>query len=156
MWERRLFYYLRRLTDDEQQAWDVLQRTWLRVIRGIEGLRDPGRFKSWLYTVARRAAADNLRELRAENSRRAEEAELDNLQDDSPGPEEFENAALVHYGLGRLPLAEREILTLFFLEDFSLAEIAEITDRPPGTVKCRLHRAKKALRKVLEREGGGR
>ncbi len=35
MWERRLFYYLRRLTNDEQQAWDVLQQTWLRVLRGI-------------------------------------------------------------------------------------------------------------------------
>ncbi len=91
-----------------------------------------------------------------ENSHRAEEIELDNIAEDSSAAEEFENAALVHYGLGQLSLAEREILTLFFLENFSLAEIAEILDRPLGTVKCRLHRAKAALRETLKREGGGR
>ena len=62
----------------------------------------------------------------------------------------------MHYGLGKLPLEQREILTLFFLEEFSLSEIAGILRLPEGTVKSRLHRARLALRTVLTREGGVR
>jgi hypothetical protein len=40
-WEKRLFYYIRRLIDDEQDAWQVLQETWLKVLAGIKKLRQP-------------------------------------------------------------------------------------------------------------------
>ena len=48
---------------------------------------------------------------------------------------------------------EREVLTLFFLEEFQIQEIAGITGAPMGTVKSRLHRARKNLRAILEKEG---
>lgn len=156
LWERRLFYYLRRLADDEQEAWDILQQTWLKVIKGIPSIREPKLFKAWLYSIARRTAADRIRELITENNHRREEPGLEELADQNNGPEDFENASLVHYGLGKLPLEQREILTLFFLEEFSLSEIAGILRLPEGTVKSRLHRARAALRTVLEREGGAR
>ena len=153
VFEKRIFYYLRRLTDDEQEAWDLLQQTWLKVLRGIRSLRDPRRFKSWLYTVARRTAADRIHTLAADRARR-EEPDLDGIADENSFPERFENAGLVHYALGKLPLEQREILTLFYLEEFSLAEIADILKLPAGTIKSRLHRSRNALRSVLEREGG--
>ncbi|MCE5270431.1 sigma-70 family RNA polymerase sigma factor [bacterium] len=153
-WEKRLFYYLRRLCGQEQESWDLLQQTWLKALRGLGGLREPRKLNAWLYTLARRSAADRIAALAAENSRRADEAVLDEIADDSPGPEEFADAALVHWGLDKLELPQREILTLFFLEDFSLAEVAEILELPLGTVKSRLHRARSALREVLSREGG--
>lgn len=153
--ERRLFYYLRRLTDDEEEAWDLIQQTWLKVLRGIHSLRDPRRFKSWLYSIARRTAADRIRSLAVDRARQ-DESNLEEIPDENPGPEDFENAGLVHYGLGKLPLEQREILTLFFLEEFSLAEISDILKLPVGTVKSRLHRARNSLRTVLAREGGHR
>lgn len=153
IFERRLLYYLRRLTDDEQEAWDLLQQTWLKVLRGIHSVRDPRRFKSWLYTVARYTAVNRLRVLKTDETLR-EESDLEGIADENHGSEEFANANLVHYGLGKLPLKQREILTLFFLEEFSLAEIADILKLPEGTVKSRLHRARNALRSVLIREGG--
>jgi len=156
LWERRLFYFLRRLSGDESQAWDLLQQTWLKALRGIGSVREPRRLNAWLYTVARRAAADRIRELAADRLRHSDETELDGLTDDSTGFEQLENAALVHYGLDKLPLAQREVLTLFFLEDFSLAEVAEILQLPIDTVKSRLHRAKAALREIIQREGGAR
>jgi len=153
--ERRLFYYLRRLTDDEQEAWDLIQQTWLKVFHGIHSLRDPRRFKSWLYSIARHTATNRIRSLAVDKARR-EESDLDLIADENSDPEEFDNAALVHYGLGKLQLEHREILTLFFLEEFSLAEISDILKLPVGTVKSRLHRARNSLRTILAREGGHR
>ena len=51
--------------------------------------------------------------------------------------------------LNQLPLPQRSVLLLHFMEDFSLEEIAGITGAQPGTVKSRLHYAKKALRKLI-------
>ena len=52
--------------------------------------------------------------------------------------------------LTQLPVPQRSVLLLHFIEDFSLAEIAGITETGLGTVKSRMHYAKKALRKLLE------
>ena len=52
--------------------------------------------------------------------------------------------------LNQLPLPQRSVVVLHFVEDFSLEEIAAITGAQLGTVKSRLHYAKKALRKLLE------
>jgi RNA polymerase sigma-70 factor, ECF subfamily len=150
-WEKRLFYFIRRLVDDEQDAWDVLQQTWLRVLSGIGALREPRSLGAWLYRVARHAAF-NHGQVRATYRRFLQEYQAAASADEAPELENIENAEQLHRGLLRLPVPHREVLTLFFLEDFSIDQIALILDIPSGTVKSRLHHAKKALRAVLEKE----
>jgi RNA polymerase sigma-70 factor (ECF subfamily) len=70
--------------------------------------------------------------------------------------EPFEDAEQVHRALGRISLPHREVLTLFFLEDLSQEQMAEVLGIPLGTVKSRLSYAKRALRSVLEQEEGRR
>lgn len=150
-WEDRLFYYIRRLVPGEEDAWDALQETWMKVLRGIGKLRQPERLSPWLYTIARASAMDRMRAVYSTRPEEAVDGEvLDEFADDAP--EEFEDAERVHRGLDRISLAHREALTLFFLEDFSIDEIAGVLGIPAGTVKSRLHHAKRALRAVLERE----
>lgn len=89
--------------------------------------------------------------------RYADRAVLDQeeLADDTPDqadPFAFEDVEQVHYGLSKLSLPHREVLTLFFLEDLSIEEIAELLEVAPGTIKSRIHFAKKALRAVIEQE----
>ena len=72
--------------------------------------------------------------------------------EEDSGQAAFDNADQVHHGLAQLSLPFREVLTLFFLEDFSIDAIAEILGVPPGTVKSRLYHAKQALRAVIEKE----
>jgi len=155
IFERRLLYYLRRLSNDEQEAWDILQQVWLKVIRNIRSIKNPRKFKSWLYTVAHRTAADRIEAL-VKGKNRREESYPDEIANANSDWEHFEKADLVHYGLCKLSVDQREILTFFFLEKFSVAEIADILKMPDGTVKSRLHRARNALRSVLIREGGRR
>jgi RNA polymerase sigma-70 factor (ECF subfamily) len=146
-WERRLFFYVRRLVSNEEDAWQVLQDVWLQVFRGVHAIRDPRRLPVWLFAVARNNAMSHHRKAYARD--RAPEARPIGSDDRTS----FEAADLVHHGLALLDQADREVLTLFFLRDLSVNEAAEVLGIPPGTVKSRLHNAKKSLRDKLEREG---
>jgi RNA polymerase sigma factor (sigma-70 family) len=74
------------------------------------------------------------------------EAELDALAADGPEPDAGLEAREVERGLERLPPIEREVLSLFYLDDLSLAEVSQVLAIPVGTVKSRLHRARTLLR----------
>lgn len=151
----RLWYFVRRLIEDDDHAAQVLQEVWLQVLRGLSALRKADRLAPWLYTVARRAAMNHYREQYAAPSRESE-PDLDQIVDDEPsGADQFENAELVHFGLRQLGRTEREVLTLFFLQDLSLGEIAAVLEIPVGTVKSRLSRARRELRCLLNTEPRG-
>jgi RNA polymerase sigma-70 factor, ECF subfamily len=148
LWERSLFYYLRRLAPCEADAWELLQETWLKLFRSLGTVRDPHSMPSFLYTTARHTAISRLR--RNELSEQGTQGE--DLCDESAANDvaAFDNAEQVHHALDQLPLVQREVLTLFFLRDLSLEEIATLLAVPLGTVKSRLHYAKTALRRHLQ------
>ena len=151
LWEGRLYYYIRRLLSNESDAWDALQETWISVLRGIRKLRDAKSLSPWLYRTARNQAMNLLR-------KRYRDQDL--FPEDPPDPDDFagheengfEEAERVHYALDQVSLHHREVLTLHFLEDLSLAEISEVLGIPENTVKSRLHYAKRSLREILEKE----
>jgi RNA polymerase sigma-70 factor, ECF subfamily len=150
-WERPLLYYVRRLLDSEEDARQVLQETWLKVLQGMRKLRRPESLPAWLYGIARNTAVSHLRAKRQERSLfDADDGAQDSASDDAHLS--LDDAERIHYGLGRISLVHREVLTLFFLQDLSLDEIASVLEIPVGTVKSRLHHAKHALKAVLEEE----
>jgi RNA polymerase sigma-70 factor (ECF subfamily) len=151
-WERRLFYYLRRLGSPEQDAWDILQQTWVKILRGLSGLKEPRNLAPWLYRIARHAAIDQG-QIRALYREHLEELSPATDAEDDPGPRHLENAEQIHHGLQQLDLPQREVLTLHFLESMCIEQIAQVLDIPPGTVKSRLFHAKRALRAVLTKGG---
>lgn len=151
MFEKSLLYYLRRLVGSESDAWDLLQETWISAFRTLPRLREPRALPAFLYRTARNHALAHLRkrdaDLRLYAAIDAPQASSDPEPDFTP-----DDAAAVHAGLERLSLPHREALTLFFLEDLGIEEIASVLAIPPGTVKSRLHHAREALAAVL-REG---
>ncbi|MCB9784744.1 MAG: sigma-70 family RNA polymerase sigma factor [Candidatus Omnitrophica bacterium] len=155
IWEKPLYYYIRRIVGSEEDAWDVSQNVWLQVVRKNKQLRDPEKLPGWLYQVSRNQALNHLR------SKHGEEISLDQIDCFPEGTTEsgfnfsVAEADTIHWGLDQLPLNQREVLTLHFLEEFSLKEIGEITGVPDGTVKSRLFHAKRALREILQQEGLG-
>ena len=152
-WERKLFVYIRKLVPDEETTWQILQEVWLQVVRGIASVREPRTFPVWIYRVARNVVMTYHRGRYAQPQHLVEHAEDIADEDDGDGARS-DDAELVHFGLSKLSPAERELLTLFFLEDLGIGEVAEVLGVPPGTVKSRLHAAKKSLRNILDREGG--
>ena len=151
LWEKPLFYYIRRLVKTEEDAWDVLQETWIRIIRGIGKLSNPESLPSWLYRIARNAAFNYTRDNR--RLEQFDDEEIISAKIEPEGEQDFsaDDAEAIHRGLQQLPAAQREVLTLFFLEEFSLKEISSITSVSIGTVKSRLYYAKKALHNIMKK-----
>jgi RNA polymerase sigma-70 factor (ECF subfamily) len=150
-WEKRLYYFLRQLVKNEQDAWDILQETWLRVLSGICSVKNSQSLSPWLYRVARNAAFNQARVQSAYRAGLEEHPDADWADDESEAFE-LDRAERVHNALQRLSVPHREVLTLFFLEDLTIAEIADVVGAQPGTVKSRLFYAKQALRKILQEE----
>ncbi|HLJ94933.1 MAG TPA: sigma-70 family RNA polymerase sigma factor [Gemmataceae bacterium] len=149
--ETRLFYFIRRFVRDEHRAADVLQDVWLTVFQKLHRLREPAAFRGWVYQIAHdRAVTTAQRE-----SRLAQTLTMDVADDAVASIDEFtrqDQAASVHRAIDRLSAEHRAVITLRFLEDLSLAEIAEVLREPLGTVKSRLYYAKESLRRLLTEE----
>jgi RNA polymerase sigma-70 factor (ECF subfamily) len=154
LWERSLFYYLRRLVPSEADAWDLLQETWLKVFRALPSLRDPRTLPAFLYATARNGAVTRLR-LRGE--RTLDESQNGHAAAEAPSHDcaflAFDDAEQVHHALDQLPLPQREAVTLYFLQELSIHEIAQVLGVPAGTVKSRLHYGKQAIRDILTQGG---
>jgi len=144
-----LFYYLRRLTNSEQDAWDLLQQTWLAVLKGLGSLKDPGCLPSWLYRIAHNTAKSRLRRAYTERKIVVECPDASEIAGEE-AEFGFEDIRSVHKALAKLSMPQREVLTLFFLEDFSMEEISGILGLPTGTVKSRLHYAKSNIKKIIK------
>lgn len=145
----RLRYYLRKLLREVDRTEDVLQDVWLQVLRGLPKLADPGAFPAWLYRIARNRACRAFRERRP--LRPLEEMDLvEETGDDI----RLEDADYIHAALDELAPEHREVLVLRFLESMTYENIARVTGCPVGTVRSRIHYAKRALRCALERTSG--
>ena len=147
-----LYVYVFELLRDEQATLDLVQETFISAFRYIASLRDDEKFGGWLFSIAHQKSVQQWRRLGREAELREElcpEPEAG-----SPDPLDIlvrkEQEAEFMKLLEKLPLAQRSALLLHYLEDFSLEEIARITETQVGTVKSRLHYAKRALRKLLE------
>jgi RNA polymerase sigma factor (sigma-70 family) len=150
-WHGPVWKYVRRVSGGDDAAWDVAQDVWLRVLRGIGRLRDGTRFRSWLFGIARRALMDRLRHQYATPI--DADVDLGVLPADVYSDDSEEELAALERELARLPIIEREVLTLFYLRELSLTEVADVLGVPIGTVKSRLFRARRQLRRGLDSEG---
>jgi RNA polymerase sigma-70 factor (ECF subfamily) len=146
----RLRYFLRKLLASTTDAEDALQDVWLDVFRSLPRLADPQALVAWLYRIARDRAFGRLRKSRRVEQQLDEVRVVDTTAADE-GDFSPEDAARIHAALDELPTEQREVLVLRFLEDMSYEQIAGVVGCQLGTVRSRIHYAKRALRKVLEK-----
>jgi RNA polymerase sigma-70 factor (ECF subfamily) len=157
-YERRLLYYIHRILGNDADRADVLQEIWIRVFLKITTLRTPEAFRVWLYKIAHDASVSQLRKSKRRETRTLTDEHEGDVADTNDWNEFelLEDAQLVHDALGRLSLPHREVLTLRFLEELELADIAEVVGCGVGTVKSRLHYAKSAMRQLLQQFSSSR
>lgn len=148
-----LYTYVFELVHNEQSSLDIVQESFINAARHIGGLREDGKFGSWLFGIAHQKCAQHWRKQRPENVPIEEQEEFPDV---AAGPSEMliskEQEAEFMRIMDQLSLPHRSVLLLHFVEDFSIEEIAAITGTRAGTVKSRLHYAKDALRQLLAKE----
>jgi len=147
-----LYVYAFELVHHEQTSLDIVQETFINAVQHIESLREDTKFGSWLFGIAHQKCVQHWRKQGREEMLRDEFAGA--LPDFEDGPDELlirrEQEAEFMNLLNQLPLPQRSVLLLHFVEEFPLDEIAVITGAQLGTVKSRLHYAKRALRRLIE------
>ena len=142
---------LRRL-GNPSDALELTQEVFLHVLQRIDQLREPERFAGWLRQVAVRMAINRATRRVAPSS--VETGVLEGAYEGGDEPLDQlisrERAERLREALGQLKSLDREALDAFYIRGHSLIEIAELLDVPIGTVKRRLHTARKRLKLELE------
>ena len=147
-----LYVYVFELVREEQTSLDIVQETFINAARHIGSLREDAKFGSWLFGIAHQKCIQRWRKQAREEMLREEFASAP--ESFESGPDDLlireEQEAEFMSLLNQLPPPQRSVLLLHFVEDFSLEEIAGVTGVSIGTVKSRLHYAKKSLKKLWE------
>ncbi len=159
LYQNKVYGLALRMCGSEEDAWDVAQEAFLAAWRALPGFRGESGFSTWLYRLTANAAIDCLRrekKRRGELSIEGGELPL-SLPDVGPSPQEAaeggELRAAVNAALARLTDQHRTVLILRELQELSYEEIAGALGLDLGTVKSRISRARKALRKILLEDG---
>lgn len=134
-------------------AEDIVQETFLKAHKNVESLRDKSKAKSWLYTIAWHLSLNHFKKQKNNPSLFPEKIDsqpvLLNIHQQM---EQNEMGSCVHEKIKQLPDKLKMVLSLYDIEELSHKEISDILSISIETAKTRLHRARKALKKILEKE----
>ena len=142
-----LYKFALSLTGGEPDACDLTQQTFYICEQKVAQLRDPAKIKTWLFTTMHRQYLNSQR-----HATRFPHFALENVEDQLPAaakPYNDPDASAVLEALGKVGEPYQAPVALFYLEDYSYNEIAEILGIPVGTVKSRLARGISRLQQLL-------
>lgn len=152
---RRLYRVARAVLDDDAEAEDAVQESWLRAFAALDGFRGGARLSTWLTRIALNEALDRLRRRRPTVA--IDEAPASVVPFPAPAPADPEAAAArrqvrdaIEAAVGRLPRPFRLVFVLRDIEELSTAETADLLELAEATVKTRLHRARRQMRQHLD------
>ncbi len=144
-----LYRFAFSLAGHEAEARDLTQEAFAQLARKAGQIQDRSKSKSWLFTTLYRAFVDSRRW-----KTRHPHVEVDTSEGELPvtlpNAAERLDAVMALQALRQVPEVYRAPLTLFYLEQHSYLEIAEILEVPPGTVMSRISRGRALLRQLME------
>lgn len=135
-----LLRYITRVTNDVALAEDVVQETFIAIVRKIAWLSDPSLFKAWAFRIATREA------FRALKKRKVSVELSDDIAIDAQTTDPWQRERLLA-SLEKLSPASRAVITLHYLEEMPISEVAAVLEIGIGTVKSRLGYGLAQLRK---------
>ncbi len=154
--QRLVIHIVGRIVQQQEEIEDICQEVFMKVFQKLKKFRGDSKLSTWIATIAYNTSISHLR-----RNNRYEEASYDEF----PGLISGETAGLSTSGkvekeeatkylmqlIEQLPVHYRTVLTLFHLDEFSYAEIEQITKMPEGTIKSYLSRARKLLKEKVEK-----
>ncbi len=165
-WEKPLFNFTYKYVGDAHLAQDLVQETFIRVLRSIQGYEHRGAFSTWLYRIAVNLCKDHFRKKKIPmvslhdyytTSSGDRVYVQDRVADEGARSDEAMAAAhreqLVRRLIAGLPERQRIVILMKEYQALTFREIGEILDVPEGTVKARLYRGLRTMREQLENSG---
>lgn len=150
-WHAPLLRFAYRQMGHPDIAKDVMQDAALAMAKNIHRLNDPDLFSNWAYTIVRRRCADRIKANIKDRDLKANFAVELNPKDSADSAE----AMSIRQGLAKLPDTERLLLTLFYVEGLTGAELGAAMGLPLGTIKSRLFAARQHLKILYETTSKG-
>jgi len=144
------FRLARAILGTTEEAEDATQDAFIAAWRGLPSLRDPGRFDAWFSRIV-----VNTCRMRMRRRPRAVVVSIESIADgqhvsgEGPSLDGLADTDALNRAIDRLPVQQRSILALYYLEDRPLATVATILGIPGGTAKWRLSEARTALRRAM-------
>jgi RNA polymerase sigma-70 factor (ECF subfamily) len=153
-YNKRLFHFILRFVRQRTLAEDILQETFLHLLKGRKGYRKSFRFSTYLFTIGRNLCLDSLKSWQRNHLQISREEKIDRARDPSKGPqkilEETEMAKMLQDEIQTLPADQREVLLLSKYSGLSYEEIAQIIDTTPAAAKQKAYRAMLSLKQKLK------
>ena len=134
---------------DRDVAKDVAQESWTVIYHKLTELKDPYKFKSWAISIVNRKAIDFLRIEQREHKRMKEYQFTISENSEEKEVVEDEVEAILSKEIKKLSIEHQQVLQLFYVQNYSLKEIAAVLDISVGTTKSRLFHAREQLKKVV-------
>lgn len=148
LWEKRFLLYAIRRLENPDTSRDVTQETLISISKGLRNLSDPAAFPGWAFRILERRCADQLRSMVRERQVFADGQHVP----DGASTDNTENEISVQKLLHDLDSRVKVVLQLHYLDGFSVNEIAQILEVPPGTIKSRLFYARRLLERKARRK----
>lgn len=151
LYGNRLARTLFLMTKDKAEAEDIVQETFIRVFKYIKNFRGNSSIYTWIYRISQNIAKDRFA---AKNNSTAYEDSIELSQDNI---EEIIitgiDREILRMEIDRLKFLYKQVIVLFYFEDLTIREISEILEEKETTIRSKLHRGRKLLKKALQ-EGG--
>lgn len=148
LYKGRIFSYILRLVKNYDDAEELTFDTFIKFFKSLKSFDRSKSLSSWLFTIAHNLVVDFFRRNTIEYEYLDERYSIgDNLTEKIEARKQVER---LEKALGQLIPIDREIIILFHREELSYQEISNILKLPVSTIKTRLHRARKRLKKLLE------
>jgi len=163
-YQKKVFNIALRMMGNHDDAGELAQEVFIKVFKSIKGFKEESSLSTWIYRIATNVCLDEMRKrkkrwiLSLDEEIQSEDGEIHRqVEDNAPTPdiiaENNYTKSVINKAIEKLPEDYRVVIVLRDLQGFSYEEISKIIDRPEGTVKSRINRARKELKEILVKNG---
>lgn len=141
----KLLAFANSILKDKSLSQDAVQESMLAIVKGFNKLKDHRKFHAWIYQVTRNKCLDMIRK----NQKYKNESDLDSITEPTSQENDRDAKIDVLNMIHQLSLKHKNVIHLFYYDGFSILEIADILNKPAGTIKSLLFDAREQLKQLI-------
>lgn len=163
-WEKPIYHFIFRMIGDLESAKELSQQTFIRVFKNLKRLKEPQKFRTWIYQIAANLCRDEIRKRQRANAFSLEKIKEDNekgavlpqnlVSQPRQAPDvqwgQTEAREIIEQALNQIPEEQRIVIIMKEYQGLKFTEIAEILNQSVNTIKSRMYYGLNALRKIFE------